>query len=48
MMQYSITAESNDLSRDKGHGMYGLGNLDTHCPKRKKTGSYLKNKYCGR
>ena len=26
--------------------MYGLGNLDTYCTKRKETGSYLENKYC--
>ena len=43
-----VTAESHSLSRGKGHWMYSLGNLDTYCTKRKETGSYLENKYCGR
>ena len=44
----SITAKSNDLSRSKGHWIYGLGNLDTYCIKRKEIKSYLENKYYGR
>ena len=48
MVQYSIMAKSNGLSRGKDYWIYGLGNLDTYCTKRKKIESYLKNKYCGR
>ena len=38
-------AEFNVLSRGKDHCMYGLGNLDTYCTKKKKIESYFENKY---
>ena len=48
MVQYSVTAEFNGLSRGKGHWIYSLSNLDTYCIKKKEIRSYLKNKYCER
>ena len=45
IVQYNVTAEFNGLSSDKDHWTYGLCNLDTYCTKKKKIGSYLKNKY---
>ena len=46
MVQYSVTAESNGLSRGKDHWMYSLGNSNTYCTKKKERGNYLENKYC--
>lgn len=38
-------AEFNDLSRGKDYRIYGLGDLDTYCTKKKETESYFENKY---